>query len=278
VLPEPSLFLLTSQIQMPQAGALNIHFLDVGYGDAAVIQTPEGKTLLVDGGKPEDGEKIAAFLQKQGIHKPDALIITHFHKDHAGGLLPLLRHFMAEPPGKASPPRIFVPFFPKTAPQKNKALQTVLEILRRRPLKILKRGDRLTFSPTVQIDILNPEGLSGDQNNDSLVLRLSHKKNTILLAADIGLAAQKTLLKAYGESLKSDLLKIPHHAIELERGFLDAVSPKTAVLTIGSNPYGAPDFRIVARYRKKARLLRSDRHGTVTVTSNGQGLKIKTER
>lgn len=269
------LFFLLSQVQLSSPSLLKIHFLDVGYGDAIVIQLPEGKTLLIDGGKPEDGEKIAAFLRKRGIKKINTLIITHFHKDHVGGLLPILNRFMPDGPVHDGGSRIMAPFDPtETTPE----IDSVLTEIKQRSYQVIKKGDTLSLSSAVRIKILHPDKLTGDQNNDSLVMKFAHQEVSFLFAADVSLTAQEALVSAYGDRLKSDLIKIPHHANEVNTDFLNAVAPSISVLTIGPNPYNAPDPEVVALYQERGRLLRTDQHGTITVTSDGHSLQIVSER
>ena len=270
------LFFLLSQVQIPASTPLRIHFIDIGYGDAILIQLPEDKTLLIDGGKPEDGEKIAAFLRARGIQKIDVLIITHFHRDHVGGLLTVLDQFMPdEGPARKGGSHIMVPFNPVSGTPETEA---VLAEIKRRTYRVLKKGDTLPLSSAVRIEIFHPDKLTGNQNNDSLVVKLVHQKVSFLFAADAGLSTQKTLVSAYGDRLKSDLIKIPHHASEVDVNFLNAVDPSISILTIGPNPYNAPNSEVLVRYQEKGRLFRTDQHGTITVTSDGQTLQTDSER
>ena len=116
-----------------------------------------------------------------------------------------------------------------------------------------------------------------------MVLRMVHGGKVVLFGADVGLNGQKELTEIYGKGLKADLIKIPHHANEVFdpvfEAFLQAVDPKFAVLTIGPNPAGAPDAGMIEMYQRHVhRILRTDRHGTITVKSDGHTLEIETER
>ncbi|MFQ5542757.1 MAG: ComEC/Rec2 family competence protein [Nitrospiria bacterium] len=256
---------------------LKIHFLDIGYGDAIVIQLPEGGTILVDGGKPEDGPLILNKLQQLGVKQLTALIITHFHKDHAGGLLPIFDAFlnpMTKPDQGEIP--IWIPLFPEEVTSE---VKPVVQALQKQCCRIVKRGTFLPISSSVKIEVLHPTKKQiGNKNDDSLAIKIIHGKTTLLLAADIGLAAQRELLTACGNRLHADLIKIPHHANEIDIDFLNAVAPSISILTIGPNPYNAPNAEVVACYQEKGQLFRTDKHGTISVTSDEDDLQILCEQ
>ncbi len=268
------LCLLVSQLTAPSpptSSPMILHFIDVGYGDAILIQLPDQKTILIDGGHFAEGPRIVRFLRKHHIHQLDAIFVTHFHKDHAGGLLPILQKFL---PQKTS--KVFLPFFPETI---DPELVPMIEEIKRHPYRILRRGEVIKLSPSVHIEALHPTSLIGNQNEDSLVLNIIHGTQRFLLAADISLLAQRELLENNEASLKSNLLKIPHHAGEVLEDFIQQVNPDVAVLTIGSNPYGSPKADVLKTYKKQSRrFFRTDQHGDITVTSDGHSLQIETER
>ncbi len=260
--------------------SLIIHFLDVGYGDAILIQLPEGNAIMIDGGKPTDAPFIVEKLRQFGIASLRRLVITHFHKDHAGGLLPVLKDFLFNSNDSDLEGKILVPFFPSSL-EVRPAVSEVIEALKKYSIEIVRRGKTIPLSPTVQFEVLHPEKRIGDQNEDSLVLKITHGKMSFLMAADAGLLAQKNLVEYYKEYLGSDLIKIPHHANESEvyEPFVNAVKPKVAILTIGQNPYNAPNPEVLMKYQKKSDyLFRTDRHGMISVRSNGETLQVTTER
>ncbi len=259
---------------------LNIHFIDVGYGDAILLQIPEGLSILIDGGKPEAAPKVIAQLKKWGIKKLDYLFITHFHKDHAGGLGPILETYIPKPTSKLEDTEILLPFSPLET-EIHEAVQDVVDALKHYSLKIIRRGEQITPSPHIQIKVLHPKTLTGDQNEDSLVLKIMHGANSFLLAADAGLNTQQELIDIYGKQLQADLIKIPHHANETRahQPFIDAVNPTIAILSIGPNDYQAPNPTILEAYQKTgAELFRSDHHGNIHIKSDGQSLQVITEK
>ena len=275
------LILLSSvflQGQVFSAAPLLIHFLDVGYGDAIVLRLPEGGALLVDGGDPEHGPQVAARLRNMGIMRLDYVVISHFHKDHAGGLGYILPQFLCwqrEPPDGGGG-EILIPLVPDQVEPEVESIKAELE---RCPSRIIRRGDSIALSPSVHLEVLHPHTLRGNPNEDSLVLRVIHGANTILLAGDVGVEGQKELEEVYGSGLQADLLKIPHHGSGGVASFLRAVQPNYAILTIGPNPYGAPEEGLLNLYQSMGiPVFRTDRDGAITVISDSHALQVEVER
>lgn len=252
---------------------LKVHFIHVGYGDATLMQLPDGGNILVDTGKPETAPQLLAALDRLKIQTIDTLIITHFHSDHLGGLSSVLKHF---PSDKSR--EILVPFAPENSEMKP---TPPVEQLKKHALRIIRKGETLLKTPSLHIEVLHPKTQTGNQNEDSLVLKIVHGDVHFLLAADIGPTTQKKLVEDYGHQLKSDLLKIPHHLNDTRifSPFLEAIRAKIAILTIGENPYQAPNAALLALYQQQSKaLFRTDQHGTITATSDGHTLHIETER
>lgn len=253
---------------------LIVHFLDVGYGDAIVLRLPEGKTILVDGGRPEEGQKVSAILRDLGIHKLNYVVITHFHKDHAGGLASV-RGQSLNPTSLSKTDRlegIFIPMLPETVEPEVEIVKARIQQL---SYRIVRRGKILPISTSVKLDVLHPETLKGDPNEDSLVLMLTHGQVKIFFTGDIGLEAQKELVQIYGSRLKSDVMKVPHHGGEVLEEFIEAVSPREAILSVGPNPYGSPKPEVLDWYSKKGILVhRTDLVGNITAISDGLSLEV----
>lgn len=266
-----AVWLLLALLASGNAGAqsLVVRFLAVGYGDAIVIQAPEGQVVLVDGGYDERGPQLVRNLQALGIGHLEYLVVTHFHPDHAGGLAAVLEAIPVENP-------VLVAYFPDEV---EPGARRILERLRQMPRRQLKRGDQVSLSASVHLEVLHPETLSGDPNGDSLVLMLRYRKTRLLLGGDVGADAQRAIVDRYGPALRADLIKIPHHGLGGIPEFIEQVRPRFAVLTVGPNPYGAPDERLLEQYRRAgARIYRTDRRGEVRAVSDGHAWAIETER
>ena len=261
---------------------LRVTFLDVGQGDATVIEFPGSHVMVIDGGgffsqTFDSGAAILApFLWQKKIGRVDTLVLTHPHLDHYGGLEFLARHFGV------------TAFWSNGKQSKGSQSFTALdETLTERGIEthVLCRGadvpDRKIGG--VRIQVLHPPcGRTGlDTNNSSLVLRLSHGDVDILLTGDIETTAEDMLLSAR-EPLDSEILKVPHHGSLTSSSprFLEAVSPDVAVASLGHlNRFDFPPPEVVERYKRQGvELLRTDTAGAVTITSDGRGYRVAITR
>jgi competence protein ComEC len=267
--------LLIARPPSPCPQQIKLSFIDVGHGDAVLIQLPDRRVMLVDGGGPRQGEYdigervVSPFLWQRGIRSVDYLILSHSHPDHSRGLRAVLRNFRVREYWKAvihpldSADRKWEPEYP--------------EDLR---LRILTRGDTLTIAG-VRIEVLHPSSTSGspsDPNHNSLVLRLVYGETSFLLTGDIDGAAEKEILRAGGE-IRSGVLKSPHHGSRYssQLSFLEAVSPRIIVISTGQNMPGLPSAETLERYaRIGARVFRTDHHGAVEITSDGEKYSVRT--
>jgi competence protein ComEC len=231
--------------------ALLVEVLDVGQGDSLLIVTPDGKTLLVDGGGlgggPRQGapqwdigeEVVSPALWARGIRHLDAVALSHAHSDHMGGLPAVLRNF--------HPDELWVGNNPPVAAYN--ALLSEAASSRTRVRK-LQAGDALRFG-TAQIQALAPlrDYTPGKEpsNNDSLVLRVAFDGTSVLLEGDAQEPVERGMLAASG--LESTLLKVGHHGSvsSTKPDFLARVSPRWAVISCGRhNRYGHPRAEVLA--------------------------------
>lgn len=254
---------------------LRVHILDVGQGDAIVVQEPGGRVLLVDGGglahsKFDIGERVVApALWALGIRRLDLVAGTHAHRDHLGGLSAVLRRF---PVGLVWLPRgLDLSAHPDT--------REFAGLCRRQgiPLHQVGRGEVHQMG-AVRIEVLHPQAVlpGGDANRASLVLRLQMGRVCLLLTGDAGREVERTLSRM-AELQSCDILKVGHHG---SRGastgrFLDRVRPRLAVISVGaSNPWGHPHLEVLeALTRVGARTFRTDRHGMITLETDGNWIR-----
>jgi competence protein ComEC len=254
-------------------GTLEVHFIDVGQGDAALVKYGN-RSMLVDGGTIDAGPTVAAYLKSQGVNTIDVLVSTHPHADHIGGLLTVLREF---------PVKVI---YDSGMPHTTQTYEEYLTIIDQKDIRYIvpQRGDAIDLGPGLAVQVLSPPpgGIAGgDLNENSIVLKITFGDTGFLLASDAGFPAEDALLST-GLDLKSDVLKVGHHGSKYSSGksFLKAVDPKYAVIDVGAgNPYGHPAPVTVANLEEiGAKVYRTDRDGNIVMTSDGRGIIVSTQR
>ena len=254
----------------PPAGALRVVFLDVGQGDAALIQTPGGKSLLMDGGPPEAGPRLVRALQDAGVRRLHWMLGSHPHADHIGGLAGVLR-------GDVPVERALDPGY-----NHGTALQrTYLQLLKQGGVNTsrARAGATLDIDDGVSLEILAPgelliEGTDSDANNNSIVARLVFGRTRFLFTGDLEAAGRGRMLRSASRAdLEADVLKVAHHGSHdgTDRALLDAVRPKYAVISCaGKNEYGYPHAETMRLLEQgKVAILRTDLQGDIVLTSDG---------
>ncbi len=257
---------------------LRVTFLDVGQGDAAVVELPDGKIMLIDGGinEPDMGRRvIAPYLWSEGIRNLDYMVLSHPHSDHFGGLDYIVENFdVGEVWSNGRAVYEAGGFFRKISDR---------EI----PYKILSRGDFLerdnysvhVFHPYDEFYAFSTRGAVSGQNSDSLVLKIESEDMSVLFTGDIEMEAEDNLVHL-SEWIESDIIKVPHHgsSTSSSREFISAVNPEIAVVSAGrNNPFKHPHKETLARYREKGvRLIRTDIEGAVTITAEDYNYTVKT--
>ncbi len=244
---------------------LSVTFLDVGQGDAAVVELPDGKTLVVDTGLT--GREVASFLRYRGKGHIDALALSHGHPDHIGGLPFLAERFHVKEIWHAG----------QTCPE---------PMTRAERCRFLSRGD-LIDGEGYRIAVLHPYpefytqqgGEYVGDNNRSLVLRISDDRGSFLFAGDAEREAQDDILHLE-KWIASDVVKVPHHGgkTSAHSAFFDAVNPEIAVICAGrENPFGHPHEDMLALLRGRI-VLRTDTDGAIKVWRETDSYRVKTYR
>jgi competence protein ComEC len=246
--------------------ALTVHFIDVGQGDAILIDSGD-IDILVDGGRTS--ASVLAYLQGQGIADIDLLVATHPDADHIGGLADVLAQYQVNEiwvNGDTATSQTYQDFAAAVAAEG----ATVREPTR----------GYITEMDGLSVDVLNPTSeRTGDSNEDSVVFRLVCGEVSVLLTGDATSDSEASMLAA-GLTLDSDVLKVAHHGSRYSTSapFLAAVTPEDAVISVGAgNPYGHPAQETLDRLAAAgATVYRTDQDGTVVLTSDCSTYSITT--
>ena len=278
-----ALLLLWGPILLPvHPSGLIVTYLDVGQGAAALVESPCGIKILIDGGgsPPHQGDPgrtgemvLLPFLRREGIRYLDLAVISHPHEDHFGGLLPLVEEI---PVGM---------LLLSPAPGESPYYDQLLESAAARSISVesAMAGRRWSLPSGLLIETLGPpqklfEGTNSDLNNNSLVIRLSYGEVSFLFCGDIEDDAARDLL-GRERSLGAAVLLIPHHGgfMEAMPKLLRAVRPQYAVISVGTNSFGHPRPETLAVLKEAGvKTFRTDRHGSVIVRTDGRELRLET--
>lgn len=273
---------------------LEVTFIYVGQGDATLVRDLRegGKVMLVDAGPtPEvedyvtsgflEGthhaeETILPLLKSRGIERLDYIVATHKHGDHIGGIPFLVENFdvgvVYDNPTKLT----------------GGLIDEMYSAIRSNPdtdLIVAEAGMLIPFADDIVCQVIGPlrdyRGTDSDENNMSVVLRITVGEVSFLLPGDMEIPAELDML-SYGEKLRTTIVKAPHHGSTSSSSnpLLHLLRPEVAVFSAGRyNPYGLPAFDIIRRYEDMgARIFRTDTDGHIDIITDGINYRITTER
>lgn len=246
---------------------LIIHYVDVGQGDCILIGQ-NNEYVLIDAGNNEDGELLVDYFKQLGIEKFKYVIGTHAHEDHIGGIDNIINNFELE--------HFYMPDVITTT----KTFEDVLDALlaKRKAFETPNIGDTFKLNDA-SFEVLYLGKDKSDLNNTSIVLKLTYKNTTYLFMGDATSKVEKILLDNKA-NLKSDVLKVGHHGSQYSStaAFLKQVSPSYAVIQVGeNNDYDHPKEITLNKLEKlKTLTYRTDKHGTIILTSDGENISFET--
>lgn len=260
-------------------GRLHVTFIDVGQGDAALIQFPRGQSMLIDaGGLPgrggfDMGERVVSpVLRHVGVARLSALVLTHGDADHIGGAPSVLREFRPWDVWEGIP----VPPLDSMSRIRAEAVAARVRWTTVQP------HDRVSLDD-VEVRVRHPAIPDWERqavrNDDSIVLELRWRDVSFVFTGDIGREPEAVIAPDF-EPSPLRVLKVPHHGSpsSSSAAFLRALRPDVAVVSVGrGNNFGHPSPAVLRRYEESgARLFRTDRDGAVTIETDGSTLRVST--
>jgi competence protein ComEC len=253
---------------------LSVTFLDVGQGDAILIRSPAGHNILVDGGP--NGEAITAALGRhlafwdRHLH---LVVLTHPDQDHLAGLVTVLERYDVD---QVLAPALTDDSATVHAWQEAIAAKDI-------PQREAFAGEWLDLGDGARLSVVYPPQDfldAAEEDDNSLVLKVSQGDAAFLLTGDIGAEGEASLVSNHADLLHAPVLKVAHHgsAGSTSAAFLAAVAPLAAVISVGEdNGYGLPALETLDRLAPRP-VFRTDRHGDVEMSTDGRKLWVRTGR
>ena len=254
---------------------LKVHFIDVGQGDATLIQQinqDNTYNMLIDAGNNGDGEYLVEYLKDQGVETLDYIIGTHPHSDHIGGLDDVIKGFQV---GAIIMPKVMA---------NTRTFEEVMEAVSDKGLSITSPVPGTSYPlGEAEFTILAPNSDDYASLNDySIANRLVFGSNSFIFTGDAEALSEEEILNNFNKrDLASDVFKLAHHGSSTSNteDFLEAINPSYGIISCGQdNSYGHPHREIMAQLKARNILVfRTDLHGTIVINSDGKDISIETE-
>jgi len=251
-------------------GKFAVHFIDVGQGDAILIQNPEQEFMLIDTGEGDKHIKLTGYLDKFKVKEFKYAVFTHPHADHIGSADKIVRDYKIE--------TLIMPFATNTSQTFKRLVAEIenknMEITPPVPGETFKFGD-------AEITILAPFSEEyKNLNNYSVAVKITYGKHSFLFTGDMEKESENEVMEYFGNNnIKSDVLKVSHHGstTSSQQKFLEIIDPSLAVIFVGKdNSYNHPSSQILDRLASvNAAVLRTDLDGDIIVVSDGEVLSVK---
>ncbi len=248
-------------------GNLTVSFIDVGQGDCAFIEFPDGRTMLIDTGEKEFSGTVISYIQSRGRNKIDYLVSSHPHTDHMGGMQKIVETFDIGD--------IYMPY----ADAATSTYENLLEAILDKGLFVttVGAGDTIISEESISVEVVAPVYKYDDLNNASIVLRLVFGKTVFLFTGDIETQSENDIYS----NISADVVKVPHHgsSTSSSKSFVSRVGADYAVFSLGEdNDYGHPHDGIEKRWEDSgAQILRTDKLGNIVFMSDGENLTYTTD-
>ncbi|MGE7692194.1 MBL fold metallo-hydrolase [Lysinibacillus sp. NPDC097214] len=258
----------TKKVSVTAGHGMRVHFIDVGQGDSIFIESPNGKTMLVDGGVKGAGQKVVSYLKELGVNKLDIVVATHPDADHIGGLIPVLNSIDI---GQ---------FYDSGKVHTSQTFEEMLTLIDTKniPYNVPKTGDRIAFDDDINVKVLNANENATDNNDASIVLKLAYGNVSFLLTADAGIALEKEMMQ---DDVKATILKAGHHGSNTSSSaeFIQKVHPEVTILSYGEgNKYGHPHAEVVERLQAiGSKIYATAEVGTVIVSTDGVNYDVNSK-
>ena len=250
---------------------IRVHFIDVGQGDCALIETPSGN-MLIDAGAPESKKDIVKYIDSLDISEFEYAIFTHPHSDHIGSATYLLNNYTFK--------NVILP----DAISNSKLYEDMLDTLESKNCNVIlgEVGKSFTLDKaTVSLFAPSSYYYLDDLNDLSVVAKLTYKDVSFLFTGDAENFSEREMIK-HGENLSADILKVAHHGSNSSShaAFLEAVNPGVAIISAAKfNDYGHPHDEVIERLEKiNADIYVTYEVGSIIVSTDGTEYNVSTKK
>lgn len=242
--------------------ALQVHFLNVGQGDSILIQSPNNKWMLIDGGAKGEGNNIVTYMRELGVTKLDYVVATHPDADHIGGLISVLNSISIKE------------FIDSGKIHTSQTFEEMLSLIEVKNIKysLPSTGDMIAFDSELKLEVLHANQEANDNNDASLVLKLTYGEVSFLFAGDAGIELENEILRD-NLDVQATILKAGHHGSNTSSSaeFLQEVSPEVTILSYGEdNKYGHPHIEVTNELKAiGSEIYATAEVGHIIVNTNG---------
>lgn len=247
---------------------LSIHIIDVGQGDSILIQTPNKKNILVDGGDEDAQHIVKNYLKRKKVKSLDIIIATHPDTDHIGSLDYIVENFSVK--------SIYMP-------EQSVDSESYINLVnscnsKKLTPEYLYKGDNINIEKNIDINVLSPSYIQGDNNLNSIVFTLDFNQNSFLFTGDAEEENESDIINSFDLDYV-DFLKVGHHGSNSSTTdeFIKETSPDVAAISCGyKNSYGHPHKQTLENLSKHSVLTyRTDQIGDIVFFSDGQTIFTK---
>lgn len=242
--------------------ALQVHFLNVGQGDSILIQSPNNKWMLIDGGAKGEGNNIVTYMRELGVTKLDYVVATHPDADHIGGLISVLNSISIKE------------FIDSGKIHTSQTFEEMLSLIEVKNIKytLPSTGDMIAFDSELKLEVLHANQEANDNNDASLVLKLTYGEVSFLFVGDAGIELENEILRD-NVDVQATILKAGHHGSNTSSSaeFLQEVSPEVTILSYGEdNKYGHPHIEVTNELKAiGSEIYATAEVGHIIVNTNG---------